>query len=83
MYTFTVFDLLGKNLAARGEHPALVSAGEDVSYAQLAQRVDAVAAWLLERGVQPGDRVGIHLHKSVEEVVGIFAAAVWLGGANF
>ncbi len=82
MIPFNVHDLLRKNLGERSAHTALVLGDAEVSYAELAQRVDAVAAWLLARGVRRGDRVGIHLHKSVEEVVGIFAAArigaVWV-----
>jgi len=80
--TYTVPDLLFGSARRRPEHPALVAGDEDVTYAELAQRVDAVAAWLEERGIRAGDRVGIHLHKSVEEVVGLFAAArigaVWV-----
>jgi acyl-CoA synthetase (AMP-forming)/AMP-acid ligase II len=66
---------LAKNLATRGEHPALELAGTAVSYAELAERVERVAAWLEQQGVQRGQRVVVHLHKSVEEVVAIWAIA--------
>lgn len=72
---FTLHDLLAHNLEARGDHPALELAGEAVSYAELGARVDRVAAWLEQQGVQAGQRVVVHLHKSVEEVVAIWAIA--------
>ncbi len=82
MQTFSVHDLLSASARSRPDHPALVAGASEVTYAELSERVDAVAGWLLERGVRRGDRVGIHLNKSVEEVVGIFAVArigaVWV-----
>lgn len=82
MDLYAVPDLLRANVHARAGHVALVAGDAQVTYAELGRRVDAVAAWLERQGVRPGDRVGVHLHKSVEEVVGIFAAArigaVWV-----
>ncbi len=75
MLTFTVYDLLGKNLGARSAHPAVVLGERTVTYAELGRRVDGLASWLEERGVRRGDRVGIHLRKCVEEIVATFAIA--------
>jgi acyl-CoA ligase (AMP-forming) (exosortase A-associated) len=75
MLTFTFYDLLAKNLAARGDHPVLVDQGRPVTYAELASDVDALAGWLASLGVRRGDRVGVHLYKSVDEVLVMFAAA--------
>ena len=41
------------------EHPALLSAGETLSYGALEQRVSQFAAGLREAGVGAGDRVGM------------------------
>jgi benzoate-CoA ligase len=41
------------------DHPALLSAGETLSYGALAVRVGQFAAGLREAGVQPNDRVGM------------------------
>ncbi len=75
----TVFDLLEKNRTARGDHPALIDGDDVVSYAALCDRVDVVASYLKRVGLRRGDRVAVHLNKSVPEVVAMFA--VWrLGG---
>lgn len=43
------------------------------SYQQLGEKVDAIARSLSQRGVQPGDKVGLFLLRNVELVAGIFA----------
>jgi acyl-CoA ligase (AMP-forming) (exosortase A-associated) len=75
MLSFTVFDLLAKNLPERAAHTALIDGARSVSYGELYQRAETLSAWLYARGVRAGDRVGIHLQKSIEEVVATFAAA--------
>jgi acyl-CoA synthetase (AMP-forming)/AMP-acid ligase II len=47
--------------AARGDHPALIEAadGEVTTYAELAAKVDAVAALLQSKGIGKGDVVGL------------------------
>jgi amino acid adenylation domain-containing protein len=52
---------------------ALVCGGRRLTYGELDAMTDRLAGALLERGVQRGDRVALHLHNSVEAVVGIFA----------
>jgi acyl-CoA synthetase (AMP-forming)/AMP-acid ligase II len=71
----TLFDLLSSKLPARSEHPAVIDGDRVIDYATLERWSVAVAAWLDEVGVEPGDRVGIHLRKSAEEVVATLAAA--------
>jgi acyl-CoA synthetase (AMP-forming)/AMP-acid ligase II len=46
---------------ARGDHPALIdgASGEVTTYAELAERVDEVAAWLQAQGVAKDDVVGL------------------------
>ncbi len=51
-------ELLDRNLAARGDHPALVTPAETLTYRQLADRVDRIAHALVHRlGLVPGGRV--------------------------
>jgi acyl-CoA ligase (AMP-forming) (exosortase A-associated) len=75
MLTFTVYDLLAKNVPANANRPALIFGGATLTYGELAARVESTAAWLHAAGVARGDRVGIHLPKSFEEVIATFAIA--------
>ncbi|MBI1731671.1 MAG: AMP-binding protein, partial [Gammaproteobacteria bacterium] len=52
---------------------AVTCAGRALSYGQLEDESNRLAGLLRREGVQPGDRVGIYLNKSVETVLGIFA----------
>jgi len=55
------------------ERTAVVSPdGSSVTYRQLNDQADRIAAFLVRRGVQPGDRVGILIPKSKESVIAIF-----------
>lgn len=45
---------------------------DELSYALLSQRSDALAACLLGHGLQHGDRVGIYLGKSLESIVAVY-----------
>lgn len=62
-----------QTVARRPEHIALVCDGQRYSYAQLARRVDHLAAVLQQRGVNKGDRVALFLDNSLDMVVGVFA----------
>lgn len=52
---------------------ALKMGDQQMSYAELNQRADQLAAHLLALGVQPEDRVGICLERSLDLIVGILA----------
>ncbi|WP_368039529.1 acyl-CoA ligase (AMP-forming), exosortase A system-associated [Sphingomonas sp. ID1715] len=45
--------------------PALIAGGETLTYAELEERVAALAGWLVSQGVTPGDRVATWLPKTV------------------
>ncbi len=70
----SVHDLLEKNLVDP-MRVALVEGGVALTYGELEARVASLAAWLADHGVRRGDRVGIHVQKSIEEVVSTFAVA--------
>jgi amino acid adenylation domain-containing protein len=54
------------------ERLAVVDPRSALTYAQLERQSNQVAHTLREMGVQPGDRVGLFLPKSVEAIVGIY-----------
>ena len=60
------------------EHPALLSAGEALSYGALEQRVSQFAAGLREAGVKPDDRVGM-LMLDTPDIVAMHLAAMAAG----
>jgi acyl-CoA synthetase (AMP-forming)/AMP-acid ligase II len=63
--------------AGRGDHPALVDGvtGRTITYAQLAQMVDRMAAGFAELGVRPGDVVALHSPNTVLYPVVFYAAS--------
>jgi acyl-CoA synthetase (AMP-forming)/AMP-acid ligase II len=63
--------------AARGDHPALVdgATGQTITYAQLAQMVDRMAAGFAEIGVRPGDVVALHSPNTVLYPVVFYGAS--------
>lgn len=58
--------------------PALFCNGEQMCYRDLHESSTRLARWLIERGLQPGDRVAIHWSNSIE-VVQIFFAVFKAG----
>src|SRR5690242_15521972 len=70
------------NSAARTPNaPALGYGKETLTYAELTERVRAVARGLLEAGIGRSERVGIYLEKRLETVIAMFGAAA--AGAVF
>lgn len=75
MHPFTVPSLLDAN-ALRGNAPALIRGDETVSYAELIERSNDLARRLVQLGVKRGDRVCLHLPKSINEAVLSYAIAL-------
>lgn len=69
----TLYDLLRHRGNSAPEQTALVSGSCNMSYMDLLREVEVRAFQLQSLGVQRGDRVGIHLRKSPEEVIATFA----------
>ncbi|MGJ0507248.1 MAG: AMP-binding protein [Methylocystis sp.] len=55
----TLVDMFRGAVAAYAERPAVESFGARLTYRQLAEAADRVAAWLQAQGLQKGDRVAI------------------------
>jgi amino acid adenylation domain-containing protein len=60
---------------------ALVCGGRRFTYAELDEMSDRLGHALAQGGVSRGDRVALHLHNSLEAVVGIFA--IMKAGGSF
>ena len=69
-------DVLQMIRAAAARFPrkaAIVSIDHSVSYAELIVRVEEWSGSLKERGVKPGDYVGVMLDRSIEAVIAVLA----------
>ena len=77
LLNLTIGAALAATAAAHADREALVVPHQAVrwTWAQLAERVDEVAAGLLALGLQPGDRVGIWAPNCAEWVLTQFATA--------
>lgn len=75
----SMWRMLADNLPVRADKIAAVDHDRAASYAELAAESGRIADWLVARGVQPGDRVIVHLRKGIDEVVAMFGA--WKMGA--
>src|ERR1035438_7219260 len=67
-----IHDLLSAAARSEGAGIAVVDGDQELSYAELDARSSSLAAALADRGVEPGDRVGLLLEKSLEAVIAIY-----------
>ena len=71
--TENIADSIAHHARARGLHPAIVHGDATVSYAEFNRRVSCMAAWLLDRGLQSGDAVGVALRDGIDHLAALFA----------
>ena len=69
-----ITDMLRRFAKERGEHAALICAGEVVTYAALDARVDRFATALQRDGIKPCDAIALCAAASVEYAVAFSAA---------
>ncbi len=70
--SFLLHQLLDDAARERPEHPAVRCEGDELTYAELAGAANGLARTLLDAGIRPADRVGIHLPKRVETLVAVY-----------
>lgn len=68
-------DIVRTRARELGRQPALIAGRETLDWAAFDRRVDAAAAHLLARGLQPGDIVGLSLRGLIPYVVSAMAVA--------
>ena len=66
-----IHQLIEQQAAEIPDAPALVFAGQSLSYAELNTRANRLAHYLIGLGVKPETRVGIAVERSIEMVVGL------------
>ncbi|SEQ85819.1 non-ribosomal peptide synthase domain TIGR01720/amino acid adenylation domain-containing protein [Streptomyces radiopugnans] len=67
----TLPELLALRTAEAPQRQALVCGDQSLTYAELSERVEQIAAWLRDRGVRPEQPVGIAMGRSVEYVLAV------------
>ncbi|MEW7849603.1 acyl-CoA ligase (AMP-forming), exosortase A system-associated [Massilia aurea] len=70
-----IHDSIFDSAARTPDAEALVYGAARCTYRSLAGQVTAVAALLLARGLQPGERVAVYMEKRIENVAAMFGAA--------
>ena len=70
---FLIHHMLRNSAARHPEKEALVHGSRRLTYREVADRCASVACGLRSAGMQRGDRVGIYLDPSVEQVLSIFS----------
>jgi len=71
--TENIADALLHHARTRGGHPAIVQGDQTVSYAEFDLRVRRMAAWLLGRGLRPGEVAGIALRDGIDHLTALYA----------
>ncbi len=75
-----LYDILATGFSSRPDGACFIHAdGSILTYGDLALSVGQVAALLLDRGVEPGDRVALQADKSAEAVI-LYLATLKAGG---
>ncbi|WP_238651978.1 amino acid adenylation domain-containing protein [Paenibacillus piscarius] len=59
--------------ALQPEHPALLAAGESLSYGELNRRANRLAHELAARGIRPNDHVGVIVNRNVNLIIALLA----------
>jgi len=70
-----IHDSIFDSAARTPDAEALVYGAQRCTYRELAGQVTAMAALLLARGLQPGERVAVYMEKRIENVAAMFGAA--------
>ncbi len=80
MYDFTLYDLILRNATAFGKRQAWleVDDGRTLTFAQVRDEVERLAAGLQQQGVSKGDRIGVLGKNSLEQFV-LYGAAAAVG----
>ena len=72
----TLHDLLLQSAARVPDKTCIVQGGRGWTFAEVSVEVRRLAHQLIQAGLTPGDRVAVHLDKSIQEVTAILAVSM-------
>ena len=78
---YLLSQILDRSAARYPDHEAFRCEGVGLTYAELLQRANGLAQWLVGSGVKRGDRVGIYLNKCLESAIAVYG--IWKAGAAY
>ncbi|WP_406269644.1 acyl-CoA synthetase [Nocardia sp. NBC_00881] len=84
--SYNIADLVEHAIDLMPDRVALADDGREVTFAQLEERANKLAHYLQERGVRPGEKVGIYSRNTIEAVeamVAIFKARAVMINVNY
>src|SRR5699024_9387119 len=61
-----------KRASEEPDRTALIFEGGRMTYGELSRRALQVAAWMIDRGIAPGDTVAIDLPKGPDQIISLF-----------
>jgi amino acid adenylation domain-containing protein len=68
-----IFRRIARAISDAPQRPAVLTPEHSITYAELGDRIGAMARHLESIGIQPGDKVGVFLERSIDMVVAIVA----------
>jgi len=84
--SYNIADLVEHAIDLMPDRVALVDDAREVTYAELEERSNKLAHYLLEHGVKPGDKVGIYSRNTIEAaeaMVAVFKARAVMINVNY
>ncbi len=78
----TIIKMLEENARVRPEKTAIIHKETRISYGTLREKVGALTRYLIDAGIEKGDRVGLLLEKSPEAIISFLGVAA-AGGVVF
>ncbi|MEL6816948.1 MAG: AMP-binding protein, partial [Cyanobacteria bacterium J06598_3] len=69
---YLLSQILDRSAARYPDHEAFRCEGVGLTYAELLQRANGLAQWLVDSGVERGDRIGIYLNKCLESAIAVY-----------
>ncbi|MET4612885.1 acyl-CoA synthetase (AMP-forming)/AMP-acid ligase II [Rhodococcus sp. PvR044] len=81
-----IADFVEHSIDLNPERVALLDSDREITYAQLEERTNRLAHYLQDRGVKPGDKVGIYSRNTIEAIeamVAVFKARAVMVNVNY
>lgn len=81
-----IADFVEHSIDLNPDRVALLDADREITYAQLEERTNRLAHYLLDHGVKPGDKVGIYSRNTIEAIesmVAVFKARAVMVNINY